>query len=550
MSTENSHKYIANTDEQIIGYGENGKVITHNGSILVAKHERLRFRGNGLPRRNIYPSDTIPIPYSYDYVDYRETYLLVTHYLDLIKRGVRPHTNTTGIEIEGSFLNKEGQLQKDVFGEASKATQHTANLHPELMESTAEFVTGINNGSHLRGPLQVANGLGQAVLYGIILAESMNCSYVITSNPEVRGEQGNTNIPYLRQFAPIVKEDARQHIADIPKETRDMYANVGRPVELILQSDSDCLDWPNHGTHVHFGVAQHEDGNIDPRVALVAAHIRLSPFVKVLRSTLYSSRHFYGEEFDVKDTRSYTRRLIHTAHDTQLPNNYPEIVHDSIASVIKGDSPDISRYTGGHDRTRITPKKTNEDIGAPATPDLRAVLAFALSQEIINTIAIEALQYTHGDEAKAIEYLHDTYGGLLTAQPGIGEGSDHEWDVKFNESGYTNTEIRDDLVNTIILIERVGNEYPLLNISTRIINHILTRCSTTPTETDLSRRLGIGQDGNYDPQIPIVGLVSDHKKGMNPKTMAGIQHHASKKQAEVLIQIKTEEDLLRFYGLH
>ncbi|MBN1169313.1 hypothetical protein JXA63_05505 [Candidatus Woesebacteria bacterium] len=546
MSREQSHKDIASSQEQLLAVGEKGRIIEYDGKVLIAKHERHRFRENGLSTRNIYPSDTVELPYNYNYISYEQTHELVNNYLVMLKRGIRPPSNTTGIELEGTFVNRRGELERDVF---NKARQNSRNLNPELMESTGEFVTAPENGSYLKDPVQIANGLGKAIFEGIETAEEMDCRFVITSNPEVPGNQNNTNIPYLNRFAPIVKDDAYSYMQNIPQQTRNIYESVGRSVENILSPEHKTLDWPNQSTHIHSGIAQHDDEKMDPRVALVAAHIRLSPFAKIIRSTLYSTRYFYGKEFDAKDTRAQSRWLLHTTHETNLPNNYPQYVRESITSVINGDSPDISRFTGGHDRTRITPKKTVEDIGAPATPDARAVLAFALSQEIMNTLALEALQYSKGDETKALEYLQNTYGGLLTAQPGLGENSDHDWDIKFNKNGYSDPDINSQLKNTVILIERLGNEYPVLSINSKIVNCMLRNASYQPTELNLQSRLGIDENGKYDPLIPIKGLVSDHKKGMDPNELASIQHHASKKQAEALMNIETEGDLLVFYGL-
>lgn len=543
-----THKNVAETNGVLLDNCETGGIIRDDRNhTLIFKHPKHRLHPNGVADTAVLRGDAVEIPYRYDrYIPMHETHKRCVDHLVMLKAGRRPAYSSTGVELENTLITQDLVLAENVFQESDNSN---GQIRPELMNSTLEVATGLNNGTHLIGPVAVARGVGEAAMIAVQTAEKLDCLCDFSSTPSVNGNRHNTPIPYLDRFAPIVKADAAEHSGSIPPETKLIYDKSNMPVNEILAPDANSLDWPMLATHVHFGLVADNEGKIDPRVALVTGQILLSPMANVIRAALSSSRHLYGHEHNVRDARSIAKRLLHTTHESSIPDNYPTYVHDSISAVIDGRVPDISRFTGGHDRVRVvTPKGTIEDIGAPSS-DPRSQVALALAQEIIQVIAVEALAENHGDERAAIQSLTANYGDLLTPIPSIGDGSDHEWWVRFNENGYNDPEISEQTRKAVSIIERVGRECQILSTSSRIVNHLVACASDTPSNSGIAERLGINDDGKYDSTLKPTGLITDYKKGDITEETLKTQHLAMKRQAEEMQKIETEEKLLKFYGL-
>lgn len=537
--------------ESAIGIQQKGGIVLlPNGTIRLLKHDRFRYRHNGFGSE--YPfwgmGDTESLTtWPIEGIDRAQTAELCSTHLRLLSEGIRPSDNTTGIEFEGSMYDWKYNLMSvndDVHNPLAEAA------HPELMHFTLESATNGEKG-HLVGPVQVAKGLGISVSTAYSLAESMEGSYVLSSVPE-GGDRSDGTItphPYLQLFAPIVRQQAALHSARIPQETLDLYREMGVDVQNELAQDTD-LNWPMQCLHIHQGVARHKNGEIDMRVALVNAHIRQTKFAKTIGFMLFGTTHMYSHKTDLHDVRSIAKRMLNTTHDSELPLSEQEYMVNAIGAVEEGTIHSKSRYpaSGQHDRVRIR-DLTVESIEYPISPDLRAILVATFAQEIMDTIAKEALVASNGDEVYALQLIQEKYGSIMETQTSLGEDSAHEWDVIFNKSGYKDPKILWAHKEMMRVINEVGRRYEPLRVNADLITHYAQSVTHPVDHPDLASRLGLTLEDQYDQTVPILGLVSEHKRGMKISELIDIQHKATKAQAASLSKVTSTEDLYRYFGI-
>lgn len=547
LSVKESHL----ENQEIIGHQESGGIVNINNQNLFLRHQNWRYNQNlwGRDQFGFSKDDTSELGFHLVPLDTGITLNLVHQHLDYLKQGYLPPTNTKGVEIEGSIYDQQGNLtevhdQKFIIEN---------DKHPELLKFTLERATNQNNGFHLQHPNQIAVALGQATIEGIKIAEDKNCLIIYTSVPEAGNFQDGevTKHPYLALAAPRVLKEALINQNNIPSETLETFSLLGIDILKYLER-SENLNWPVQALHVHSGLPTHED-LVDPRIAYVSATLRLTELSKAVSFMLYNTSCLYSYETNLKDVRSIIRRLVSTTHDSQLPSTSDELISETLKQLETGLIHSPSRYpaTGQHDRVRSRMEKsfqTVESIDAPMCPDLRMVIAWVMFQSILDTLALEALSQSDGNEIQALNYLQEQYGTLLSYQPSLGQNSSYEWDLRFNQNGYNDPLLSNAVADSMAIINHFGNTYPAIKTNSSILIHALKSSISDVKDVDLARRLGL-VNGKHDPSISYKGIVTDHKLDYSKNELLLIQHEATKQQAVSLTRIRDDQDLLSFMGI-
>lgn len=549
-------KQIPNTLE-VIGNHPFGGVVKIGDKLYWLRHPSYRWNGSswGWENDGFSRNDLSEVGFHLKIPEEAVSQRLACKQLTMLKEGVLPSDWTVGIEIEGCLYDKNGNLIPKHDGQNIRLEEDS---HPELLNFTIETATGPKNGLYPQTPIQIARGLGEAVLKGYQVAEARDGLIVYSSVVE-GGDFFQAQItphPYLLSFAPKVLDFTLSNWEKIPENTKDLYAFLGIDIRRYLE-ETGVLNWPVNALHVHNGIPLFEN-LADPRIAYTYGVLRQTLMTKVFSFMLYNSCHFYGVETNLLDVRSVARRLLATATDSTLPPNANSLIEEMIQSMEKGLIHSPSRYPSfaQHDRVRFRAEaayKTIESIDAPMSPDLRPALAWAFFNQILNLIALEAMVEAFGDESKAIDNLERKWGNLFKVIPTLGVGSSFEADLQFNQYGYEGViygkSFREWLILTKEILNSYLDEYPILSTQIRIVAEMIDRqLSSSSKATDLFAYLGI-EGGNYKANGKNLGILTIQKKGMPANEIIEIQNRATLYQADYLSSVSDEEDLLNFFGI-
>lgn len=547
------------SEVQIIGYSDAGGIVNVNEQLCFLKANRYRFDGAGGGRENggYGIEDTAPIGYHLKVPDQNLSARLVEECLAQMEQGEMPKYLTAGVEVEASHFDHKHELLTRYDNGANKVKDAA---HPELLSHIVETATGkTRDGVYPRTPVEVALALSAAIVEGYRIADSRGGILTYTSVPE-GGKSRDARLtphPYLIYFSPMVLRDAIKNLDHVPQAVIDLYREID-PNYIKTLIETNTLNWPMQALHVHTGVPQIE-GLADPRAAYAIGAVHKTAFAKVASLMLSNTRHIYGVDTGLRDVRSIARRLLATAHDSTVPPNAQLLMNDMVRALTEGEIHSASRYPakGQHDRVRLRADgsfKTLESIEAPMNPDLRLVLAWTYLNQVMNTIAIDALHNTHGDESRVLECLQGQYGSIFEEIPTMGPGSSYEYDLSFNQSGYAGKPPR-STCNFVQMTEEIGSiltyygkRFPALRTHTDIVTHVLRQASSQPIHETLERYMGIA-NGDFNPYGGLSGIVTDYKAGIPVGDLLAIQNVGTNLQAQALANVSDETELLHFFGL-
>ena len=551
-------KMAAPERAEILGYGQEGGIHIIQNLPYALKHNNYRFTKNhekpwGHEDFGYTKADLVPVKMHLDLPQSEETVLAVQEWLRAMRKGVMPKGATQGVEIEGAVYKKGTTDLALAYADANQ------NMHPELMESTLETATGtLQDGRYPNTPVSVAHEISIALLEAHEQAQLEGNVVVHTSVPEGGDifNNRNTDIPYLAAFAPRVLAETVEHGGEIPREVKEYYAKMGIPDVLGYLKSSGILNWPVNALHVHNGVPMIGE-YADTRSAFAMAQIRNTEMAKIMSFMLYNTAYCYGTDMGTKDGRSILRRLLSTAHGGESPNSAEEYVHTAVKALEEGEIHSLARHPkhSQHDRTRLRMDGvTMESIDGAMNPDLRLVLGWTYINQVMNVIALDALNEVKGDESKVLGYLKNSVGPLMNGVPAMGEKSSYKHDLIFNSNGYEGkaswmTKTYADSIKDITkLFDSYAKKYPAIHTYVKIANHILSRVVQKSEGTTLEEYLGI-ESGTYNANGKNKGIVTDAKKGLSIQQLIDIQSKATRLQAEALSQVNDESGLLAFFGI-
>lgn len=549
----------------ILGHRQKGGiVILPDGKPGALKHNSHRYNhGSDTPwgrEGSAYiEADIIPVGYHLELRPQSETVRVTSEWLAQQEQGIQPEHATVGAEVEGVVYEPLTTLLASAHGPLFPL-EH--NNHPELLDHMLETATGqTREGSYPRTALNAAQSISQAVLEAEETARIQDKRLVYSSVPEA-GSSDQVQItphPYLIAFSPKVLEATINHAHSIPPEVIALYRKLGVDILPDL-AQTGILNWPVNALHVHNGVPQ-IDGLADPRSAYAMAQVRMTNMAKAMSLPLYNTRHCYGVDTGLKDVRSLMRRLLATSHDSTLPEHVGEFISKAVSALEEGDIHSLPRHPwqGQHDRIRMRmdgEKKTMESIDAPQSPDLRQVLGWIYANQIMNTIALEALHAAGGEESAVLPYLQKQYGSLMAPIPALGNGSSYHHDLIFNIAGYDGTipwmdgkTYRQVMQETSVIIGDIGQRYPALAQQTRVLQHLYAQqTSADTTGISLEEYLGVEQ-GAYRPNGKNRGLITD-TKDIPLADLITIQDEATRLQAQSLSQVRDKADLNDWFGIN
>lgn len=552
-------KSAAEKGAQILGYQERGGIKVDNGKHYALKHHIHRFTKDtdqpwGHPDYGFTKNDLVPVGMHLDLPTREKTIKATEQYLHEWRQGSVPPEATQGVELEGAVY------KKDTTHLASAYTDPEINTHPELMETTLETATGKKtNGTYPADSVSIAKHIALGILEAHEVAEQNGNVVVHTSVPEGGSpfENANTPIPYLQAFAPRVLADTLVHGNDIPHEVIDLYAKIGIADIKKYLNETGVLNWPVNALHVHNGVPT-VDGLGDTRAAFAMAQIRNTEMAKILSFMLYNTANCYGQDVGTKDGRSIMRRLLSTAHGGNLPQSAEEYIQGAVTALENGDIHSLARYPkhSQHDRTRLRMDGvTMESIDAPMNPDLRLVLGWTYINQIMNVIALETLHKAGGDESKVAQLLKETFGELMSPISALGsERSSYAHDLIFNSAGFEGKapwmsySYRDSMKQIVQVFEAYATKYPGLKTYVEIVNSLIDQMIKPFEKHSLEEYFGI-ESGVYYPNRLNIGIVTDSKNGYSVQKLITVQSKATKLQAEALMRVNNESDLLAFFGI-
>lgn len=552
-------KRESSKNAEILGKQQRGGILMRDEKPYALKHDIYRFTANpnrpwGHPDYGYTKSDLVPIHMFLDLPTHEQTLGAANRYLNEWMEGRVPLEATQGVELEGAVY-KRGTTQL-----APAYTNPKTNAHPELMETTLETATGANpDGSYPTDMVSIARHIAQGILESHEVAEQNGNVVVHTSVPEGGSpfENRNTPIPYLQAFAPRVLADTLAHGENIPPQVIEYYKKIGIGDIQSYLRDSGILNWPVNALHVHNGVPM-IDGLGDTRAAFAMAQIRNTEMAKILSFMLYNTAYCYGQDANTKDGRSIMRRLLSTAHGGNLPQSAEDYVHGAVVALEEGDIHSLARYPkhSQHDRTRIRMDGiTMESIDAPMNPDLRLVLGWTYINQIMNVIALDALNKTNGDESRVSKQLQEMYGEIMSPISALGEErSSFAHDLIFNKEGFNGKapwmqdSYRGILSKIVQVFETFANDYPGLRNYVTIVNSLIQNVGNPSGNQSLAEYMGI-ENGAYQPNGKNIGIITDAKKGLEVHELIDIQSKGTKLQAEALMRVQGDEDLLAFFGI-
>lgn len=554
-------KQTSHEGDQILGHKESGGIIQGPRGPLALKHNKHRFNhGSQSPwGRQEYAyveADLIAIGYHLDPLPPTDTVIASEAYLAALKEGEIPEEATIGVEVEACVYDVTGNSLRPATGELWPLSQ---NSHPELLDHMLETATGkAENGQFPRSATEIAHAVARALLSGYEIAHMQQKLLAYSSVPESGSSEqiAITQHPYLLAFSPKVLEQTVQQAASIPPEVISLYQQIGIDIVPYLQQ-TGVLNWPVNALHVHNGVPQIE-GLADPRAAYAMAQLRMTGLAKILSLPLYNTRHCFGVDTGLMDVRSIMRRLLATSHGAPLPTNVGEFINQAILALEDGSIHSLPRHPwqGQHDRIRLRmdgDKKTMESIDAPMTPDVRQILSWIYTNQILNAIALQALAVVGGDESKVLPYLEIQYGPLMKPLPALGTGSCLVIDLCINQEGLHaalpdfNITAAQALIVAQHIIEQHSSLFPALHTQIKAVSHVISQTVSQIRPSSLEEYLGI-ESGVYKPNNLNRGPITQMKEGIPPQELVLLQDQTTRLQAETLISARDEVDLLLFMG--
>lgn len=545
--------------EGIIGHNPMGGIMVINSVPYALKHPHHRFTKDplkpwGHPDGGYTKADLVPMGMYVDVPPKDASLQAVSETLGRLRQNDISALPTQGLEAEGAVYKKGTTQLSPAFADPK------GNSHPELMETTLETATGkLPNGEYPRSPMELARQVSTTILEAHEQAGLEGNKVVHSSVPEGGSPQENRNtpVPYLQAFAPRVLEDTINHSGAIPQEVLDMYAKIGIPDVVSYLKESGILNWPINALHVHNGVPMIGE-YADTRTAFAMGQLRNTEMAKILSFMMYNTSYCYGVDTGVSDVRSIMRRLLSTAHGGAMPQSVEEHVHESVLALKNGSIHSLPRYPAHsqHDRIRIRMDGvTMESIDAPMNPDLRLVLGWSYMNQIMNVIALDAMEKTQGDETQVLPYLQAKFGELMNPIQAMGESqSSYVHDLEFNKKGYggkvpwMSKNYGDSVRDIMQIFEQYAKEYPIIRTYVAIANRILNDVIQPVRSRSLEEYFGI-ENGVYRANGHNTGIVTDAKKGVDLERLIDVQSKATRLQAEVLAQVGSEEELLAFFGI-
>lgn len=548
---------------QILGYQKLGGILRlPDGRLGALKHDEHRYNhGSKKPWGRegcaYMEADVVPIGYHMEVPPQHMSAETASEWLRLQEEGEAPAEATVGVEVEAVTYDGAGMSLATAHGPLFSLEQ---NGHPELLSHVLETATGKTpEGRYPRTAPETAYALAQAVNEAEEIAALQGKRLVYSSVPE--GGNGTAEItphPYLLAFSPKVLEATLDHQQVIPPEVIGLYRQIGIDIIPYLR-ETGILNWPVNALHVHNGVPQIE-GLADPRSGYAMAQVRMTELSKILSLMLYNTKHCYGVDTGLKDVRSLMRRLLATSHDSTLPPSAEEFIHDAVGALEKGEIHSLPRHPwqGQHDRIRIRmdgDKKTMESIDAAMNPDLRLVLGWIYGNELMNTLALDALKAVNGDESRVLPYLQSHYGDLLRPIPALGNDSSYSHDLLYNRSGYDATvpwlngrSYRELLRQSGAILQQVGSRYPALRNQADMVKHLISQQTAhTAKPPGLAEYMGV-ESGSYMPNNCNKGLITD-AKNLPLDEIIAIQSEGTRLQAESLSSVRDATDLRAWIGL-
>lgn len=504
---------------------------------------------HGIDKNAVTPNHFITLPYFHperpeDQVSPEITAKLAQSELDAMKEGTLKR-HPIALEVEGNLYKRRHWWSRKYDLIPKYDGKHfTAenDLHPESIDSMIEVATDkLPDGRYPSSPLEFVYCLTRALQEGIATARKRGGIFVIASVPE-----GGNNSQVRRTPHPYIEnahdnnEKKPLEKREIPPETRAICKAVGLN-ELF----------PKNATHTHTSVPKiPETTFFDPRIAHAKAQLRLTRFAKMLDFPLFNTKDYLGVRFpDTQDIRSYMRRTYPGAQDGLIKKTAYKHFKGAIQSVFKGTIPFFSREPGSgqHDRVRIKEIETVENVTSPAHPDVRFLLMSALKEPLLDVFSLEALVATEGDESQVLPYLQYKYGALFEELPTMEkENSCYEHDKAFNKAKFKGevdgVTFEEYLKQGKTLFQKIGEEYPGLQLHATIVNHVLTKVLEEPTEeATISRYMDLNAE-------MCGGIFTDYlSKDINQNIRDRAE--GTEKQVEVLNAVKTEEDLVKLFGI-
>lgn len=560
MSSENHStiavKTIATGGEPILGHSEQGGLVMNGHAEPVwLRHSTWRYRedrGFGADGTAYTGHDITENGYPVEPPLLEITGQTVESAIEQLRAGELPPALTTGVEVEGSMYEQGSSALLDKHDGVTVRIEE--DPHPELLSHIVEDSTNPVDGRHLHSAVDVAVGTARAVQGAYHVADLRGGRLTFASVTE-GGEFDQaklTNHPYLKLAAPRIWELTDTYWDQVPDEAIQLMAiHNQRPRQHMRGHD---LNWPVMALHVHSGVPRTE-GMADPRVAHAMAQVRQTEMAKLLSLGLYNTRHMYGVDTELRDVRSVARRFLASAHDSQFPGTAAAMMQDTIEQMRSGQIHSPSRYParGQHDRTRFRMEQkyqTVESIDAPMNPDLRLIVAWAMEQQVMNAMALEALAATGGDESQVLAYLQAQYGDVMRPIPTLGRDSSYSIDQAFNADGYAarinGGTVRSRLQQAQEAIAVVGRRYDGVGVHAAVAYKTIERQMRNPQLVGLDQYLGIA-GGHFEPNGLNEGIVTDHKAGMPIDEIIEIQHQATRMQAAAFAEVRDEQDLLALY---
>lgn len=545
--------------EGIIGTNPMGGIVLINSIPYALKHPHHRFTKDplqpwGHPGDGYTKADLVPMGMHVDVPPADVSLHAVSEVLSRLRQNDVSALPTQGLEAEGAVYKKGTTQLSPAYTDAAQ------NPHAELMETTLETATGkLSSGEYPHSPVELARQVSVAILEAHEQAEFEGNKVVHSSAPEGGSpyENKNTPVPYLQAFAPRVLADTIDHSQAIPQEAIDMYAKIGIPDIVTYLQESGILNWPINALHVHNGVPMIGE-YADTRTAFAMGQLRNTEMAKILSFMMYNTSYCYGVDTGVSDVRSIMRRLLSTAQGGSMPQSVEEYVHESVLALETGSIHSLPRYPAHsqHDRIRIRMDGvTMESIDAPMNPDLRLVLGWAYMNQIMNVIALDAMEKTNGNEMQILPYLQSRFGELMNPIQAMGESqSSYAHDLEFNAKGYEgrapwmSRNYGDSVRDIIQIFKQYAAEYPIIKTYVAIANKILEDVIQPTQSHSLEEYFGI-ESGVYSANGLNTGIVTEAKKGVDLKRLIDVQSKATRQHAEALAQIDNEEDLFAFFGI-
>lgn len=445
---------------------------------------------------------------------------------------------STSVEEEGVLVGQDGHLRnvhnENIGFDRAPAERFTAQL---------EVVTGKTpEGTFPSDPIEIAHALAEAVIRGVAIANERNGLFVMTGAPE----SGDSSQIELTDDPKIREAYARGQTGihpNTPEEVKNLCQILGI---------SDII--PFSGMHVHTGNFQFEEGVYDPRDAFAAGILELTQLSQVETFILFNSCDILGQRFPwMRDARSYLRRTTEGAHDTPEPLNAYQFIQATRDAVEKGKTHDLSRAFGPHDRLRMMKDfGTMEGVAGVAISDLRFALGYIFSKQLNRPLSRQALAVTEGHEEQTLTYLRKKYPQneyLFSVIPTMqGDMSCYTQDMLFNGGGFyvgpkAMKPYKEQIDDIRLLRLQIGADFPAFQTQALIVDHVF-RMATQPLPK------GMQLDRFMDIESGLKGgLVVDAKRNASILKNQYMQAEGTRKQAERLLQVQTNQDLLEFVGL-